>query len=456
VAEAISEAICAHVAGARFDALPPATVAAAKRVLLDATGVMLGASSASEVAPFIAYAAGQGEGTCAILGTGRTASAPLAALANGAMAHALDFEDAFDLAPGHPNASLVPALIALAQMEGGVDGRRFITALAVGGDLACRIGLAAGKALDPGGWYPPPIVAAYGAVAGAANLLGLGPRGVRDALSLMLCQATMPGEIKHSRGTELRAVREAFPAQAAVTSSLLARGGVIGFEEPLEGQGGFFALFARDEHDPSPLLDRVGEQYWIEQLTFKPWPSCRGTHAAIELALAMRAEHGLKPDDIAEVLVGVDGLQRMLIEPLTRKQAPATAIDAKFSLPYCIAMALVRGAVDLDGFGQDRLRGPDILTLAAKVRARLVEHPTWHHGGGGALEIVLRDGRRLEGEVYNAPGCPDRPLSEAALREKFVACAGRAQRPLTPDAAGRLAEKIGALEDCADVGALIA
>lgn len=453
---AISEAICAHVAGARFEALPAETVAAAKRVLLDAAGVMLGASSASEAEPFIDYAAAQGAGPCTILGTGRTASAPLAALAGGALAHLLDFEDAFDLAPGHPNASLVPALIALAQAEGGVDGRRFLTALAVGGDLACRVGLAVGKAMDSGGWYPPPIVAAYGAAAGAANLLGLNAKGVRDTLSLMLCQATMPGEIKHSAGTVMRAVREAFPAQAAVTSAMLARGGVTGFEEPLEGRGGFFALFARGEHDPAPLLDGLSERYWTEQLTFKPWPSCRGTHAAIEIALALRATYGFKPDDITEIIVGVDGLQRMLIEPPARKQTPETAIDAKFSLPYCVALALVRGAVDLDGFGPDMLRDPDILAVAAKVNPRLAEKPTWHHGGGGALELVLRDGRRLESQVYNALGCPDRPLSDDVLREKFVVCAGRAVQPLAAEAAAGLADTIRDLENCSDVGRLFA
>ncbi len=454
MAGGISNAICAHVSGARFDALPASTIEAAKRVLLDATGVMLGASGAApEAAPFIELAAGQGAGPCTILGTGRTASAPLAALANGALAHALDYEDAFDLAPGHPNASLVPALIALAQAEGGVDGRRFLTALAVGGDLACRIGLAVGTALDPGGWYPPPIVAAMGAAAGAANLLGLEASGVRDALSLMLCQTTMPGEIKHSARTELRAVREAFPAQAAVTSALLARSGVAGFEEPMEGRAGFFALFARGDYDPAPLLDDLGGRYWIEQLTFKPWPSCRGTHAAIELALGLRDEHGLTPDAVVEVHVGIDSLQRMLIEPLPRKQAPSTAIDAKFSIPYCVAVAVVRGAVDLDSFGEDSLRDPAVLALAAKVGPRVDDAPSWQRGGGGALEIVLRDGRRPAGEVDNALGCPERPLSTEVLRAKFLDCVGRAA---VPPAGECLADSILDLETCEDVGRLFA
>jgi 2-methylcitrate dehydratase PrpD len=251
-------------------------------------------------------------------------------------------------------------------------------------------------------------------------------------------------------------VREAFPAQAAVTSALLARVGVRGFEEPLEGRAGYFALFARGENDVAPLLEGLGEKFWIEQLTFKPWPSCRGTHAAIELALALRAEHDFSPDDIAGITVGFDGLQRMLIEPLARKQAPATAIDAKFSLPFCVALALAEGAVDLDGFGSDKLRDPAILALAAKVDGLFAEQSTWCHGGGGALEIALRDGRRLEREVYNALGCPERPLSDAALRDKFMRCARRAAKPPGPSKARRLADAIGALENCKDVGALFA
>jgi len=456
MAVAISDALCSHAAEAQFDTLPARTVAAAKHVLLDATGVMLGASTAREAAPFIALAALSGPGPCAILGTGQTTSAPLAALANGAMAHTLDFEDAFDLAPGHPNASLVPALIALAQAENRVDGRRFLTALAVGGDMACRMGLAAGNGLDPGGWYPPPIVAAIGAAAGAACLLGLDARGVRDALSLMLCQATMPGEIKHSANTELRAVREAFPAQAAVTSALLARDGVAGFEHPIEGKGGFFALFTRGEYDAEALLDGLGERFWIEHLTFKPWPSCRGTHAAIELALALQAEHGFASADIGAVEIGFDSLQQMLIEPLERKQAPATAIDAKFSIPFCVALALVRGSVDLDSFGPETLRDPQVLGLAAKISGHLADRPTWQRGGGGSLEIILANGSRLAGTVDNALGCRDRPLGDEALCAKFVGCAARAARPLDQVAARALADAIDHLEDCDDVGRLFA
>jgi len=380
----------------------------------------------------------------------------MAALANGAMAHALDYEDAFDAAPGHPNASLVPALIALAQAEAPVDGRQFLTALALGGDLACRMGLALRRPMEDGGWYPPPMLAGIGAAAGAARLLGLDAQGVRDALSLMLCQNVMPGEIKHSRGSVIRAVREAFPAQAAVTSALLAREGVAGFEQPLEGAAGFFALYAGGEFAPDLLTERLGEQFWIEQLTFKPWPSCRGTHPFIEMALDLRMAHGVEPGAVTAIEAGIDDVQRMLTAPVERKRAPATVIDAKFSIPFCTALALAHGRVDLDSFDAAMLADPAVLALAARVEARVEHDAARLRGSGGSLTLRLADGRVLAAQRTDALGCPARPLDEAALIAKFTDCAGRAARPLEPGAALALAERILALETCPDVGALFA
>lgn len=244
---------------------------------------MLAASGmAPEVDGFISLALAIGQGPSRILGTGHMVSPTMAALANGAMAHALDYEDAFDLAPGHPNASLVPALLSLTQSRRPVDGMRFITALVAGCDVACRMGLALRQAMEVGGWYPPPILAGHG----AAHLLGLDRVRLADALSLALCQVTMPGEIKYSQRTVIRAIREAFPAQAAVQAAVLAEHGVAGFKHALEGKAGFYALYADGKFDPDVLLAPFDGRYWIEQLTFKPWPSCRGTHPFIEMAAA--------------------------------------------------------------------------------------------------------------------------------------------------------------------------
>jgi 2-methylcitrate dehydratase PrpD len=452
----LSDTICRKVAHFAAEDLPTAAAEAAKLALLDATGVMLAASGLSpEVQPFVTLAKASGAGPCGVLGTGITASAPMAALANGSMAHALDFEDAFDRAPGHPNASLVPALIALSQAEGPIDGKQFLTAMALGGDLSCRLGLALRQEMEQGGWYPPPILAGLGAAVGAAKLLGLDANATRDALSLMLCQSVMPGEIKHSQGTVIRAVREGFPAQGAVISALLAREGVAGFEQPLEGRSGFYALYAGGQFAGHELLDGLGERFHITELTFKPWPSCRGTHPFIELALDLAARHGFGPADIVAVEAGIDRVQQMLVEPVERKRAPATVIDAKFSIPFCIAIALAHWKVDLDSFGDGALTDPALLSLAARVSAVLDPAPGWQRGTGGRLAITLADGRRVEASCNTALGSPEKPLDQARLVDKFVDCAGRAARPLSAGEARSLADRILALEDCPDVGALL-
>jgi 2-methylcitrate dehydratase PrpD len=454
-AEGLSAAVAAHVAGVGFADLPGSTVAATKRAILDGVGVMLAASGlAPEVRPFVDLARGQ-PGPAAILGTGAGASASMAALANGAMAHALDYEDAFDLAPAHPDASLLPAVLALAQARGPVSGERLIAAVAVGCDLVCRLALSLERPMEAGGWYPPPILGAFGAAAGAAKLLDLPAGGVLDALSLVLLQNSCAGEIKHDRETVIRAVREAFPAQAAVISAELAAGGVKGFARPFEGEGGFFRLFAGGAYDPAKIRDRLGAHWWIDQLSFKAWPCCRGTHAYVEAALALRRAHGLAPSQVREIVLATGEVQQMLVEPAERKRAPATAIDAKFSIPFTVAAALVHGRVGLDSFSPAALADPAVLALAARSRSERRADWGRDRAAAGGLALVLADGRRLEATIETPLGDPARPLSEEQLRSKFVDCAGQAARPIARDQAERLADAILELEAVHDAAQLL-
>lgn len=451
----ITAALSLRIASFSPRDLSPGASGAAKRVLLDAVGVILGASGlVREVDAFVAVARAMGSGPCRILGTRHSVTPTMAALANGAMAHALDYEDTFEPAPGHPNASLVPALLALSQMHRAVDGPRFMAALAIGCEMSCRLGLATRRSLEVGGWYPPPIFAGHGAALGSAHLLGLDAQQMADALSLSLCQVTMPGEIKHSQRTVIRAIREAFPAQVAVQAALLAQQGVAGFEQPLEGKSGFYALYAGGKFAPEVLLSPLDGTLAIEQLTFKPWPSCRGTHPYIELALCLRADHGFGVDEIAAVRVGIGPLQKMLVEPVARKRSPDVAIDAKFSVQFCTAAALVTGGIGLDSFTDQQLRNPGILALAARIDFVDADDSHQWRGIGGSVEITLIDGRRLYARQDQTRGCPERPLSDADLIDKFTDCAMRAAEPLTADAARSLAARILSLEDCKDVGAL--
>lgn len=457
-AAGLSIRLARHATGMEFASMPAPTVSATKRALLDAIGVISAASGLSdEGQPFIRLAMESGGAPeASILGTGTRTSAPRAAFANGAMSHALDYEDAFDAAPVHPNASLIPAVLALAQAHGEpLPGKELLAAVAVGCDISCRLGLSLRRPLEEGGWYPPPILGAMGAVAGAARLLRLTPEQLLDAWSLMLLQNSCSGQIIHSADSTIRAVREAFPAQAAVDCVRLAKAGVRGFAEPFEGRAGFFAVFAGGQYSSEELLRDLGERWAIDSLSFKPWPSCRGTHAAIECALQLRSQHAIDPGQVDLITVEGGTVQAMLAEPLARKRAPHTAIDAKFSLPWTIALALVRGEVTLESFDAASLADPALRALASRVEFHL--RPDWERSRAtsGTLTIQLSGGGRLHHSVVDALGSPARPLGEAGLVAKFLDCLARSSRPATTAQASTLASRILDLENLPDARTLL-
>lgn len=446
----LSAQIAAFITRTHYDDLPPEVVGKTKQCILDALGVSLAASRLGEgCRAFIDLAIEQGgREQSTILGDSRKVPTEAAALVNGALAHALDYEDSHDIALIHPNAPTVPAALALAEALGTVSGKELITAVAVGCDIAVRLSLALKVSIADYGWYPPPILAAFGATAAAAKILRLDEQQARDALSLVLCQATCSNEIIYSPHSVIRAVRDAFAARAGVTSALLAQRGIRGFDEPLEGRAGFFATFARGQYDPHRLTRDLGHVFEIANISFKPWPSCRGTHAAIEAALKCRET--VASDDIESVTVHGGPMLRMLAEPRASKIRPATAIDAKFSLPFTVATALVEGRVGLQSFQSDSLQDERVLQLAARVNVTADIPPGT--AIGARLRVRTRDGFEREMEVLTPLGSPTHPMSSQALIDKFIECAGLAAHALDPGAARHFADKVLAIEELTDIG----
>lgn len=436
----VSVQIADHVAAIEFGALPAATVAATRRSLLDTLGVMLGASGlAEEVLPYRRHALDGGPGVSRLIGLSARVAPVAAALANGALAHALDFGDTFDAGPAHPSAAVVPALLALADADDGIDTATLLAAMTAGTDLACRLSVAAPRAYEEGGWYPPPLVGMIAAAAAGARLLRLDGTGVRHAMGLAMLQGSFPGEIKYDSTSPVRAVREGHAARAAVEAVLLARRGARAFAAPLEGKAGFFAVYGGGP-PTARLTEDLGARFLGDQVSLKPWPSCRGTHGYIEAALALRPRLGGR--SIARIEAVTGPIQEMLIRPQPAKAAPDSAIQAKFSIPFTVAHALVHGEVTLDSFDTVARSEPEVLALAAKVVER--RNPDWGRAqaASGALTVTLEDGERLHEEVAVPRGSPERPLSEAEMVAKFVHCAGRAAEPLDTGCAQRLARRI--------------
>lgn len=438
-ADGPSARLATFVADLEPEAVPAEVLRSAAASLLDGVGVSLAASGVGEgCATFAELALAEGgRQDATLVGFGGRVPAAAAALANGAMAHALDFEDSIDGVAAHPHAQVLPAVLALAEQR-DLDGRRLLAAIALGCDVTVRLGRVAGDAMAARGWYPPPVVGGVGATAAAAFLLGLPARAVLDALSLALMQVVASGEIKHSPDSVIRGVRDGFAAQAAVRSVLLAERGLRGFDRPLEGASGFLAAFTGSSDGADAVVDDLGESWAGPGTSYKPWPSCRGTHAFVQAALRSRAL--VTPADIREVVLVGAPVNAMLADPPAAKQRPTTAIDAKFSLPFTVAAALVHGEITLGSFSPAALRDEAVLDVARRIR--FVPDPTGRLAMTAGRMRIDTGADAIETEVLAPRGNPADPLPVADLRAKFVSCAAEAVVPFDRERAERVADEI--------------
>jgi 2-methylcitrate dehydratase PrpD len=451
-----SLALAKYIFETNYEALPHAVVNVTKKALLDGIGVILGAGTLGEGCRAFVDLAIQGGGKqeSTIIGFDTKVPSYMAAFANGSMAHALDFEDAHEGALVHSNAATIPAALAVAESRRVTNGKELITALTLGSDIVCRMGLALKEDLIEYGWYHPAILDAFGATAAASKLLKLTPEQILDAFSLCLCQATCSGEIVYSPKSVIRAIRESFGAKTGVLSALLAKEGIRGFDEPFEGKAGFFNLYAKGKYDPALLLKDLGTLFESANIAFKAWPSCRGTHAYVEGALAIVKENNIRLADIdsIKVVVGERSINRRLCEPLEKKQHPSVAIDAKFSIPFTVATALVHKTITLDSFTPQSLKNAEVLNMAEKVTYEIDANAERSDSVQGYTEIKLKNGETKSKKVEFVYGHPKNPIDAESLVAKFINCASHSAKQIDTQ---RVIEMVMSLEDLHDVRGLI-
>jgi 2-methylcitrate dehydratase PrpD len=437
-----------HIGDIDYYDIPGSVTDITKRSFLDGLATILAGGGLGEgCKQFVNLAiAGGGKEESTIIGFNAKVPVCMAAFANGSMAHALDFEDTHDLADVHPNAATIPAALAAAESVGNVSGKEFITALTLGSDIVCRLGLALKEDLLKYGWYMPPILGAFGAATAAAKLLNLSQEQIVNAFSLTLCQATCSAELIHSPRSIVRAIRDAFSAKAGVLSAQLAQRGITGFEQPIEGKAGLFRLYAKENYDLTVLTNGLGKIFEGANVSFKPWPSCRGSHSFIEATLQIMEIHDLKTDAIEEIRLTVSPapIDRMLYEPLERKQSPTTAIDAKFSIPFAVAVAVVYRGVTLNHFMPRGLKDPTVLEVARKVSYEVDSKLEATQGF-----IGIKAGHKvISSQIPEfAYGHPTKPMSWEALVAKFIDCAAYSAKQIPRGNLNKLIELISHLEN---------
>lgn len=338
-----------------------------------------------------------------------------AAFINAFYAHGADMDDGNRLAAGHIGAHVASSLMALAE-DRGTSFEEFFSAMVAGYEVFCRLSSACMPYMVDRGFHSTGTAGALASAAACARLLGLGPDGVANAISLAATQSSgllLAGETRQ----DMKALNPANAARAGVFSALLAENGIEGPLRPLESSKGWLHAMT-SEVNMDRLLGGLGERYCIDESYLKPYPSCRHTHSAIEAAISLGRE--IPSDIICCVDVVTYG---HAIDLAGHIDAPTTAGEAKFSIKYAVAIALKKGRFSLEDLSVGSI-DRDILMLISKVsliRDDAYERP--EEGIRGArLEIATTDGERFTKEVLAPKGEPENPFSRQDIEDKLRSC----------------------------------
>jgi 2-methylcitrate dehydratase PrpD len=397
-----------------------------------------------------AAVAGWGGRGATVIATPERLAAPWAALVNGAAAHALDFDDHEETGATHPSAVLVPALLALGE-ERRASGRALLDAYIVGLEVIMRVGEAVNMSHYHRGWHATGTLGALGAAAACARLMGLDVEETTAALGLA---TSLAGGFKSQFGTMAKPLHAGLAAKSGVLAASLAAAGLSASAAALDGPWSVLTLMAGPEAAGfAGPLDKLGRTLAIEEfgLSVKLYPCCGYIHRSVDGLLDLRAAHGLSGAEVEAVTTRIPGRDaENLMYP-----DPGSPTEARFSMQYCLAVALLTGGLGVADFRPAAIARPEVRAVLPKVR--LEGHPIGPQSSGPGVfepaEVVLRlaDGRVLEQVVHHARGAPELPVGEAEIGAKFRACAEGVLEPAEATAAGSL---IAAFEDLAEVNAL--
>ena len=441
----ITSDLAAFVAGLSLDKLPPEVVKRTRLLALDLAGIAVHARRDAESTPALLAAAralGFAGGEGHVFGDDVGYSPAGAALINATLGHSLDFDDTHARAIVHAGAPVIPAVLAAAEMV-EASGAEVIAAIVAGYEVALRLALAlpAGAHYERG-FHPSATCGAFGAAAGAGRVFALNEAGISSALGIALSQSA--GSLQFlANGAWTKRFQVGWAGMAGLVAATLAREGFKGAADPIEGRHGFLRAYA-----PDPVPERVtqdlGHIYELMSVGVKPYPSCRWGHACIDAALELREELQLKAEEIEGATLGISRAGLLLIgEPVAHKGDPRNIVDAQFSGPFVIAVALATGKMDWESYKllQDPLIRRLMSTIVCENDPEIeAEFPS---NMSGKLTLRAR-GQIFTRKVIVPKGDPSNFPSEIELRAKFN---GLAEAVLGPSSAATLADDILRLDE---------
>lgn len=430
----------------RLEQAPEPVIEAAKSCVLDSVGAALGAVRSEEIPAVCrelqAWAGGGERMQARVWGQGFTIDVFQALLINGMMGHALELDDVHTGSKSHIGAVVATTAWTLADAQ-QKDGKEFLEAVIVGYEIMARVGMAMDVVSNrKRGWHATGVIGTFGAAAAAGRLLGLDEDQMVSALGMAGTQSSGLWAFLAEGAT----CKKLHPARAAVnglTAAVLAKAGMTGPEHILDAEDGGLYRAVSDSWDMGRLTEGLGSSFEILQIDKKPYPCCRTTHHAIDAALALRKE--LKPGELKAVeKIQVDTYEVGVLQ-CGFTQYPESPVEAKFSIPYTVAAALVSGKVTQKEFTEGALEDGSARELAGKVS--VVSDPLFsaRYPGRWGCRMTVRfpGGRELVKQIDDMSGSIRCPLTEQQERTKFEDLAKEA---MPAEAVERLIQQIMGIE----------
>ncbi len=407
----------------RPEEIPRSVIEKAKACVLDTIGVTI-AGSQDEVGKVLANYIRDLEGkpTCGVIGTSIRTAPPMAALANGAMGHALDFDDISYVYHAHPSVSVLPAALAVGEMV-NASGMQVLGAFIIGTEVASKLGAMVNPKLAEDGWHSTSVIGAFGAAAAAGKLLDLTENQLAQSFAIAASEAS---GIKGSIGSMCKPFQVGRSCENGVVAALLAKKGVTGGLDIFEKIYGFCHTF-KVSNDFEPFYPKMGNPFDIEKPGFYPkeFPSCSASHPAMNAAIRLIREHCIDPDQIESVnCAATPWVIASLLCP-----NPQNAVQARFSMQFCLAIAFLgRGEVKVTDFRDEKVREAKTVDMMKKITLQI--SPELAQKGiappdgpeAALVNIVLKDGRQYHESQFFADWRPDNMPSWKVLTEKYRDC----------------------------------
>ncbi len=445
-----STQLAERLADFRLRDVPPEVVTHAKLILLDTLGAMLAASSCRHSATrilldFVRRLGGRPESS--LVGQRLKTSCINAALFNGTLAYYCDIEPHHVGGILHAPAVIVPTSLAVAEKE-GATGTRFLEAMILGIEVACRVSYALNPvALYNRGFHPSAICGAFGAAAAAGHLFRLSAPKFAIALGLAMQQASGLLAWASDQTENSRPFNPGLAARNGTSAAYLARLGFGGPPTPFEGKYDAFTAFS-GEGNPDALLADWGKHYYLPEFAYKLYSSCSFTHPGLDALLDLAHQHKLTSEEVQEIVLRFPGSGAHMIDDNELKSHCAQ---------YILPVGLVYGQVMIDDILQDRLRHSEVARL--RTHTRVVGDAdldrTYPERYASIVEVTTTDGRQLTRRVEYAKGTRENPLTREDIYQKYRKLATTVTSPTRAEKIADLAQRIDRLPDLMGLAAML-